>query len=101
MHINIDHRSIHRCETCGGIEMDEACICLMDGYITALEEDNSRLRQENEMLTTLVDKLLAEIDDADLTDLLSRIANEQRRRQRQRQVAEDRRDREALNDLPF
>jgi hypothetical protein len=59
MHINIDHRSIHRCETCGGIEMDEACICLMDGYITALEEDNSRLRQENEMLTTLVDKWLS------------------------------------------
>jgi hypothetical protein len=34
------------------------------------------------MLTTLVDKLLAELDDTDLIDLLSRVANEQHRRQR-------------------
>jgi hypothetical protein len=42
------------------------------------------------MLTTLVDKLLAELDDTDLIDLLSRVASEQRRRQRQRRAAEAR-----------
>jgi DNA-binding TFAR19-related protein (PDSD5 family) len=40
------------------------------------------------MLTATMDRLISELDDTDLIDLLSRVASEQRRRQRQRRAAE-------------
>jgi hypothetical protein len=52
------------------------------------------------MLTILIDKLLAELDDTDLVDLLTRVANEQHRRQRQRRAAEARCDGKTVNDVP-
>lgn len=52
------------------------------------------------MLTTLIDKLLAELDDTDLVDLLSRVANEQRKRQQQRRAAEARRHLDTVKNVP-
>jgi hypothetical protein len=52
------------------------------------------------MLTGLIDRLLAELDDTDLVDLLSRVANEQRRRQRQRRAAEARCTLDTVKDVP-
>ena len=52
------------------------------------------------MLTTLMDRLLAELDDIDLVDLLARVANEQRKRQRQRRAAEARCNLDTVKDVP-
>jgi hypothetical protein len=50
------------CETCGGVEVADACVCQMDGYITALEEDNSRLREQLEKVTMLIREALEACD---------------------------------------
>jgi hypothetical protein len=52
------------------------------------------------MLTGLIDRLLAELDDIDLIDLLARVAAEQRRRQRQRRAAETRCNLDTVKNVP-
>jgi hypothetical protein len=52
------------------------------------------------MLTAIMDRLISELDDTDLVDLLSRVANEQRKRQRQRRAAEARCGLDKVNDVP-
>jgi hypothetical protein len=52
------------------------------------------------MLTAIMDRLISELDDTDLVDLLSRVANEQRRRQRQRRAAETRCGLDTVKDVP-
>ncbi len=52
------------------------------------------------MLTGLIDRLLAELDDTDLVDLLTRVANEQRKRQRQRRAADTRCTLDTVKDVP-
>jgi hypothetical protein len=50
------------------------------------------------MLNAIMDKLISELDDADLNALLMRVAAEQRRRLRQRQMPSVGEDRQASVD---
>jgi hypothetical protein len=82
-----------RCETCGGIEVEDACVCRLASWATAVEEDNARLRDEVQqwtsrrgaVLTTLSEDDLSVLSDDELDALTELITAEQASRRTRRQ----------------
>jgi hypothetical protein len=46
------------CQTCGGVEAEDTCVCQYDERIVALEEENTRLRRQLAHVTRLIGDVL-------------------------------------------
>jgi hypothetical protein len=47
-----------RCKVCGGVEVEDACVGGIDGWISAFKKDNSCLRHQLDQVTKLVREAL-------------------------------------------